>query len=315
MTPIFRQPGSVGRLVSLTHDPFELVVSPQFGARIVSFSTAKRNILRPASPAALEKPLVCEFAGFPLMPYSGPLFGSGFSFAGSSHELGRTVREEPTATHGEAWISSFGIVEQGDAKLTLEMEHRPQTGTYPFAYRARVGFTLDDYGLAINLTLTSLHHAPIPGGIGFHPYFPRPPGTRLRFAAIGVWPADAPEAVNKGCGSMIDGLDFNNGQDVSLMVVDRLYEGWTGVAELTAEDGFRTLISADSTLDKLQLYSPSGYPYVCVEPVSNANDGFNRMTAGVASHGVRLLEPNRSLEGNMRISVDHQGHSTMRSGA
>jgi aldose 1-epimerase len=35
--------------------------------------------------------------------------------------------------------------------------------------------------------------------------------------------------------------------------------------------------------------------------VSNANDGFNRMATGVPSHGVRVLEPNRSIVGTIRI--------------
>jgi aldose 1-epimerase len=85
------------------------------------------------------------------------------------------------------------------------------------------------------------------------------------------------------------------------MVVDRLYEGWDGKVVLTASDGSETVIEADGALDKLQIYSAWDYPYVCVEPVSNANDGFNRMAVGVPNHGVRVLESNRSIEGSIRI--------------
>jgi aldose 1-epimerase len=49
------------------------------------------------------------------------------------------------------------------------------------------------------------------------------------------------------------------------------------------------------------MYSAWHYPYVCVEPVSNANDGFNRMAHKVPSHGIRILEPGRSIEGTIRI--------------
>ncbi len=72
---------------------------------------------------------------------------------------------------------------------------------------------------------------------------------------------------------------------------------------MIAADGFRICIDADGVLDKLQVYSAWDYPYVCVEPVSNTNDGYNRMAAGVPSHGVRILEPNRAIEGSVRISV------------
>ena len=97
---------------------------------------------------------------------------------------------------------------------------------------------------------------------------------------------------------------FGEGPDVSEMVVDRLYEGWDGRATLEYPDELRTVITADGALDKLQIYSAWDYPYVCVEPVSNANDGFNRMAAGVPSHGVRVLEPNRSIEGSIRFFTE-----------
>ena len=299
----FLQPSETGPLATLEHGPYGLTVAPGFGARMVSFRHAGRDILRATPEAVLAKPIVYGFAGFPLMPYSGPMFGAGFTFSGVNYPLSRTVREEPTATHGESWIGPFRILERDAATLTLEMVHEPAPGRFPFRYCGHVRFSLSDKGLAILLRVTSLDHRPMPAGLGIHPYFPKPPGTRLRFASVGVWPPDGPEAVNLGCQPLTEGLDFTKGPDVSAMVVDRLYEGWDGRAELIAPDGHRTAIEADGVLDKMQIYSAWDYPYVCVEPVSNTNDGFNRMAAGVPSHGVRVLEPNRSIEGTVRISV------------
>jgi aldose 1-epimerase len=301
MTLSFRQPAHTGPVLTLAHGAYELAVAPDFGARIVSFRHAGRNLLRPTPEAVLARPKVYEFAGFPLMPYSGPLFGPGFSFAGLSHVLDRTVREEPTATHGDAWISSLLVTQRNPAAVTLEMEYVPQPRTFPFRWHGLIRYALSDSGLSIQLRVTSRDHRPMPAGIGFHPYFPKHKGTRLKFDALGVWPADAPEAVARGCGELIGGLSFREGPDVSEIVVDRLYEGWNGRAVLADSDGFETVIEADGALDKLQIYSAWDYPYVCVEPVSNANDGFNRMAAGVPSHGVRVLEPNRSVEGTIRI--------------
>jgi aldose 1-epimerase len=300
----FRQPASTGQLVTLEHGAYKLVIAPQFGARIVSFSHDGRDIVRPTPQSVIANPKVYEFAGFPLMPYSGPLFGPGFAFGGTTYALDRTVREEPSATHGDAWIAPFRIIDQASTKLALLLDHEPQTGAFPFRFRGEVRFELSPLGLLTTLRVTSRDHRLMPAGIGFHPYFPKPDGTRLRFEAIGVWPADAPEAVTEPCGPMIEGLSFCEGPVVSGMVVDRLYEGWDGRAELEYPEGWRTVITADGALDKLQIYSAWNYPYVGVEPVSNANDGFNRMAAGVPCHGVRILEPNRSIEGSFRIFVE-----------
>ena len=305
----FRQPSATGPLVTLDHGDYRLVVAPHFGARIVSFTYRGRDVLRPTMEASLAKPKVYEFAGFPLMPYSGPLFGPGFRFAGEDFVLDRTVREEPSATHGDAWIAPFRTVSQAGDKLVLHYEHEPAQGTFPFRFRGEIDYAVSADGLAILLRVTSRDHRPVPAGIGFHPYFPRPAGTILQFEAVGVWPADAPEAVNLPCGPLSEGLSFRDGADVSEMVVDRLYEGWDGRAELAYRDGFRVAVTGDGVLDKLQLYSAWDYPYVCVEPVSNANDGYNRMAAGVSSHGIRVLEPNRSIEGTIRIFAEGRATS------
>lgn len=303
----FRQPSETGPLVSLEHGPYALTVAPGFGARMVSFRCRGRDVLRPTPDSILARPVLYGFAGFPLMPYSGPLFGPGFTFAGVDHAVDRNVREEPTATHGDAWIAPFRILRQDGASIELEVAHEPAPGTFPFRFRGRVRYALSAQGLSILLRVTSCDHRPMPAGLGIHPYFPKPPGTRLYFSSVGVWPADAPEAVTLGCQKLTEGLDFGTGPDVSEMVVDRLYEGWDGRAELIAPDGFRTVIEADGVLDKMQIYSAWGYPYVCIEPVSNANDGFNRMAAGVPSHGVRVLEPGRAIEGTVRIFVPTEG--------
>lgn len=311
----FSQPKSTGNLITIARDGYELVVAPGFGGRIVTLRHRGRDLLRPTPASVVAEPLVYGFAGFPLMPYSGPLFGPGFSFGGVEHVLWRNVAEEPSATHGDAWTSAFSIRRQTPDALDLTLDFEPSEGAYPFRWRGDLGFSLAGNGLTISLAVTSRDHRPMPAGIGFHPYFPKPPGTRLRFSSLGVWPPDAPEAVALGCGPLEDGLDFADGPDVSEMVVDRLYEGWDGRAEVIAPDGHVTLIEADGALDRLQIYSAWDYPYVCVEPVSNANDGFNRMSAGVPNHGLRILGPNKSVSGTIRIAAAssrqaHQGDGT-----
>jgi aldose 1-epimerase len=303
MKPIFCQPTAAGPLLTLTHAAQELVLAPACGARIAGFCSNGRDVLRPASAETLANGWVYGFGGFPLMPYSGPIFGDGFSFAGAWHPLARTVREEPTATHGEGWISSWIVESQSADRVLLSMEHRPQPGTFPFTWRGRLGFALTGDGLQIDLQLTCQDHRPMPGGIGFHPYFPKPPGTRLKFDATDVWPPDAPEAVDLPCGPIEPGLDFRDGPDASEIVLDRCYEGWDGRAEVIWPDGVRAIIEAEGALTRLQIYDAWDYPYLCVEPVSNANDGFNRMARSVPCHGVAVLEPGRSLSGQIRIEL------------
>jgi aldose 1-epimerase len=303
MSGAFRLPERAGALLTLKQGRHELVLAPECGARIAAFRCDGRDVLRPASAETLERAYVYGFGGFPLLPYSGPIFGGGFAFARQWHALARTVREEPTATHGEGWIRPWTVQSQAADRIVLALDHRPEPGTFPFAWRGRLGFALGPDGLTIDLELACRDHRPIPAGMGFHPYFPKPPGTRLQFEATGVWPPDAPEAVDLPCGPLEPGLDFRDGPGVSGRGIDRCYEGWDGRAAVIWPDGARAVMTAEGALTRLQIYDAWDYPYLCVEPVSNANDGFNRMARGVPCHGVAVLEPGRSLTGQIRIGL------------
>jgi len=298
---------ATGQLVALKNADAELVVAPSCGARLVSFRASGRNILRPTSREALDSAFIYGFAAFPLMPYSGPIFGDGFRFREEWHPLGRNVPTEPTATHGEAWIRPWTIVAQADSELRLAMDYAPSVDDFPFAWRGDITYGLAQDSLVTDLKVTNRDHRLMPAGLGIHPYFPKAPGTMLTFDSTGVWPPDAPEAVGKGAAPQEPGLDFRCGQDVSGIVFDRCFEGWNGRATLSTADGWTTRIKADGTFGKLQIYDAWDYPYICVEPVTNANDGFNRAAAGVAGHAVTILEPGRSLAGRVVIAQSGDG--------
>jgi len=300
---------ATGRLVELRNGTAELVVAPFCGARIVAFRVGGRDILRPASQTALNSAFIYGFAAFPLMPYSGPIFGDGFRFGGQWYPLARNVPTEPTTTHGEGWIRPWRIVSESASSIQLAMDYAPGPQAFPFAWRGEITYALVQNGLVIDLKLTNRDYRPMPAGMGLHPYFPKAPGTVMKFDCTGLWPEDAPEAVGLGAGPLEPGLDFRQGQDVNPIVLDRCFEGWDGGVTLTMSDGSATWIEASETFSKLQVYDAWDYPYICVEPITNANDGYNRAAAGVPGHAVVVLEPGRSLAGRIRISSSHGGEA------
>lgn len=290
-----------GPLVTLRDSQAELLVAPECGARLCAYRAGGRDILRPASEAALASGFPYGFAAFPLLPYSGPIFGDGFSHDGRFHPLARNVPAEPSATHGEGWIRRWQILHRSESEIRLRLDYTPADRLFPFAWRGDIAYALAGGRLVAQLSLTNRDYRPMPAGMGLHPYFPKRPGTVLQFDATGLWPADAPEAVGAGAGPIEPGLDFRAGQDLDPIVLDRCYEGWDGRATLTAPDGATTVIEAEPVFGKLQVYDAWDYPYVCVEPVTNANDAFNRAALGVAGHAVTILEPGRSMAGTISI--------------
>lgn len=295
---------ATGRLTTLRVGKTEVVIAPECGARIVSFRVNGRDVLRPTSQETIASGFPYGFAAFSLMPYSGPIFGDGFRFGGQWYPLARNIPMEPTATHGEAWIKPWRVEFESDSEITLAVDYTPSPDAFPFAWRGEIAFKVEAGRLAVTMTLTNRDHRPMPAGLGIHPYFPKAPGSTLTFDCTGVWPPDAPEAVALRCGPLEPGLDFRDGQDVGPIVFDRCFEGWNGVARLVHPDGFATTISADPVFGKLQIYDAWDYPYICIEPVTNTNDGFNRAALDVPGHSVAILDPGQRLRGTVTIAAE-----------
>lgn len=294
-------PLPLGEIVTLASDNALLEVAPACGARLLSFTIAGRNVLRPLASRSGNPPPY-EFAGFPLLPYSGPIFGGGFTFEGKAYPLGRTIAAEGDPVHGDGWTGNWTIATRGPDKLTLTYEHEPREGAFPFRWTGQLTYAVTANALSVDMRLANSDSRAFPAGMGFHPYFPRPPGTRLQFAHGEVWPADGPEAVAIEP-TVIEGLDFNAGQDVTELVVDRCFEAWPGAAHIAHPNGRSVTVTASREFGKMQIYVPWYAPFLCVEPVTNANDGFNRARHGVLRHGVVRLAPGQTLSGTIRIEA------------
>ena len=63
-------------------------------------------------------------------------------------------------------------------------------------------------------------------------------------------------------------------------LIDNCHEGWDGAATLTDRRGTTRIASTGTPF--VHLYAPPGEGYVCVEPVSDRPDAFNREDAPVA---------------------------------
>jgi aldose 1-epimerase len=293
----------LGEIVALASGDTVLEVTPQCGARLVSFRAAGEDILRPLiARDRTPAPPPYDFAGFPLLPYSGPVFGGGFAFEGKTFSLARTIAAEGDAVHGDGWTGNWATESRTTDGIALRYDHAPSPGTFPFQWTGRLTYTVSANALSISIALTNTDPRAFPAGMGFHPYFPRRPGTRLQFIHGEVWPADSPEAVAVEP-AVIEGLDFSAGQDVTRLAVDRCFEGWLGSARITSPGGRSVTVTASPEFGKLQLYLPWDDPFLCVEPVTNANDGFNRARHGVLRHGVVRLAPGQTLSGTIRIEA------------
>lgn len=273
-----------------------LRLAPEAGGAIASWSVEERDILRPATDADLANRQPVGMASFPMVPYCGRITHGRFSFADRAIALPPNLPPEPHAIHGQGWRSPWTIADLASDQAVLELTHEPDA--WPWRWSARQSFRLSDAALDTELAVTNLSDSVMPAGLGLHPYFVRPAGTRLRARVSGVVTRpDAPDAQPPAEWNWTEGPTIGP-------FVDNQFTGWDGRAEVVWPDsGRRAVLTADPDVSRLVVYAPTGADYLCVEPVSHRLDAVN-LSEGGEGHGMRLLAPGETARISLRIVVE-----------
>lgn len=288
----------------------ELGVAPAIGAAIRRFDHRGRPVMRPTPDDAVE---VGRFACYPLVPYSNRIRAATLRFADHDHALARNFGSHPHAIHGVGWQRPWDLRAAAADTVQLALTHRatdaPARAAWPWSFEAEQTLHLAprDEGVVLTATLTIVNRdaVPFPFGLGFHPYFPKHPGSRLRFAAAGMWHTDATIVPTTLATPLPPELRFEPARSLDGIVLDNVFTGWTGIAEL-AHPGERPpiTIEADASCGRLVVYAPSGRDFVAIEPVTHDTDAFNRAAGGAADTGMRVLAPGQAFSCTMRVTVD-----------
>jgi aldose 1-epimerase len=277
-----------------------VTVAPALGAGLASYEALRRDgiavpLLRSWRPAAGADPFA--LAGNLLLPWSNRISGGGFSYQGRFHPLQPNWPGEKYPLHGNAFQTPWAVRQHTAAAVTLELRGAP---VGPFHYAATVRYELRDGALETELSVENCGDETLPYGLGFHPWFPRHPGTRLRAAAAAVWHEDAEHLPTLAQSvAELQEWDFQQPRPLPPGWINNGFAGWNGAAEiLQPEDGLSLTLSASETLGAYLLYSPSpASDFFCFEPVSHLVDAHHLKAAG----GLVALPPGGRLAGNMLL--------------
>ncbi|MDE2333942.1 MAG: aldose 1-epimerase [Rhodospirillales bacterium] len=284
-------------MIALRAGRLTLELRPETGGAITAWHLDGRPLLRPSTPEALAS-LGARGAGcYPLVPYSNRLAGNRFTFAGQTHTLPATL--DGQAIHGVGWRRPWIVLASAPARASLAYDHAPDSD-WPFPFRAEQHLSLEPGGLTWRFAATNLAAHPAPMGFGLHPFFPRPPGTRLRFAAERVWRHDARKIPSHATSVPAD-WDFAAGREVASAVLDHCFTDWGGRAEIALPHATLTL-AAEPAFRHLIVYIPPERDFFAVEPVTNLTDGLNRIESEPMSN-IIVLRPGERREASVRLDV------------
>ena len=233
---------------------------------------------------------VLQSASFPLVPYANRIRDGRFACDGREVRLACNLPGDASPLHGQGWRAAWTVRSVQAGQMELDYLHEPDE--WPWHYAARQRITLAPGGLSIELTCRNLSVAPMPCGLGLHPYYPCTPETVLDAPVTGVWTVDAdvlPLAHVPAAGRyslqqrLICGQGLDNG-----------FDGWRRTASITWPGRAMALQLASSDAGYFQVYSPATGDFFAAEPVQHANAALNAPQNQWRELGMALLAQGQS---------------------
>jgi aldose 1-epimerase len=260
-------------LLALGTGRLGVALAPSAGGAVARFTCDGIDVLRPMTDAAIASGQGGGGALYPLVPYSNRIRDGRLVFEG---EVFRLARNWPTVghpMHGDGWAHGWQVVASSETSAEIAYLHEPAGGQggWPFRYRARQRYRLDETSLSIGLSIENLEDRPVPAGIGLHPFFVRDADCQLTCRTAAVWRADA-EVLPIERIAVPPEWDFSRGRRPDSVFLDNCFDGWDGRASIAwPARHLRLDLEASAPFRHLVIYTPPGQRFFCVEPVSHAN--------------------------------------------
>ncbi len=274
----------------LRNDHVALDIDPLRGGGVTCFTWRGHDVFRPALPGS-KSPF--DLSNFVLVPFSNRIADGGFTWRGQRWQVAPNFPGdgENHPMHGFGWQAAWTVTDHDQHQVTLLHQH--ESPEWPGSYCATQQLILFDDGYRHVLSIRNLGTAPIPAGLGLHPYFPRP-GARIDAAFSGVWNPGR-NGLPGGHSALPVMPDWFSGTQIDTVFSGR--KGTIGVHWPTHS----LSIEPDADLGLTVVYIPAGADFFCIEPVSHATDAINRSEE---AGGMRALAPGEIWQCAVRFRLN-----------
>lgn len=230
-------------------------------------------LLRPWDGASDDR---YTLACFPLLPWSNRITQGGFAHQSRHYPIRNNRPGEPYPIHGDGWLQPWQVA-NADASSALLLLHSRHHDGNPYDYDAEQRVQLQPDGWRVALKVTHRARAPLPYGLGLHPYFVCNAHTRLQAKSTGVW-LSAPDAIPISFSSEIP-ADWDYNEPAPLTggsLVDNCFSGWDGLMRVHYPEAKLALCMRVVPVSGYSLlYRPLAPSFFCFEPISHPIDAFH----------------------------------------
>jgi aldose 1-epimerase len=258
------------------------------GGRIASLVIAGIERILPKELARAREPDL-YWGCYPMAPWAGRL--SHGRIPTPDGEVRLEANLPPSAIHGLGFDKSWDIIERTDSAVTMRCALRGLG--WPFGGHAVQTLRLRPGRLELGLSVGG-YTRPGPAGLGWHPWFTRPPNGELSLRVDGgeVLAVDEELVPTGAVRPVAPDEDLRSGPRLGDRRLDHVYVRTRGPAivrwpdlELRLEygEGLRTVV----------VYTPP--EAICVEPQTMWPNAPLLAAAGIGETGARTLQPGETL--------------------
>jgi aldose 1-epimerase len=278
----------------------EVAIVPSLGNLAYEFKVNGKNVFWLPYETLAEMQARPQFGGNPfLAPWANRLSEDAFFANGSKFRLNpdlgnirRDQNQKPIhglLTFSPDWRVTAVEADSDSASVTSRLEfwkHPELMAQFPFAHTIETTYRLHEGVLEVRTTIENLSAAPMPVGIGYHPYF------QLHDAPRDQWKVHLAARDRLVLSKMViptgerKPVEFPDPLPLAGVALDDVFGG------LVRDASERATFSVEGAHEKISViygpkytvavvYAPPGRQFICFEPMSAITDGFNLAHAGV----------------------------------
>jgi aldose 1-epimerase len=279
----------------LRSETLEVVLLPSLGGRLHRLRAFGTDLLRTPADPAHHRDDPFSWGAYVMAPWCNRAQPGPTPIAGRTVDL-RSNFADGSAIHGQV----FGRPWEVSADGSLYVTGGGEGDGWPWHYEVIASVAVEGQSLTLDYRLVNRSDAPMPGGIGLHPWFKRPVALRI--------PAEAVYRANAGSAPDPEPIAGEHDLRVAHVPEGGLDATWTELTESRIElawpeAGISARIEADAARLLVAVATPVRLGAVAVEPQTHGPDGLRRFV-NREPDALTLLAPGQTLRLALRLTFE-----------
>lgn len=292
----------------LQNKHWQVGILPRTGASIaygrVRYGGVWIDVMRPTDESHYNNSSLTS--SFLMIPWSNRIREGRFDFDGKSYQLG-DLKTYGTAMHGDVRSREWNIIHADETSIRLSFTSTDYEGVnFPFKFYAEAEYKLVDSDFLMTIAIKNIDEQEFPAGFGFHPYFVRGDNEQVKVPCEQHYELENALPITGVPQPLPERLEFRELRQLDEKEIDDVFTSRIEQepAQIAYPDwNLQIDFHADELFKHFILFTPSNKPFFALEPVTNANDGFNLNNQGRENTGVFILKPNEQKQATAYLKV------------